>query len=83
MQALKSNDTQIIGAPNFPYDGNNLLIEIDSTAEDGGFSRIENFVKSDPYVKHKLVDNYTIREFALKASSTEFVRLSSKFVLRS
>ena len=60
-----------------------MLIEIDSQDEDGGFSKIEKFVKDDPYVKHQLVENYTIREFALKASSTEFDRLSSKFVLRA
>ena len=77
LEALKSsNEAHIIGAPNFPHDGNNLMIEIDCEDEDGGFSKIEKFVKTDPYVKHDLVENYTIREFVLKASATDFDRLS-------
>ena len=51
--------------------------------DDGGFSIVENFVKSDPYVKNKLVENYSIREFALKGATTDFDRLSDKFVIRS
>ena len=44
-------DTTILGAPNFPYDGNNFIFEIDTEEEDGGFSKIEKFVSDDPYVK--------------------------------
>lgn len=78
-----ANDTKILGAPNFPYDGNNFIFEIDTEAEDGGFTRLEKFVTSDPYVKNNLVTKYSIREFAMKSISTEFDRLASKFVLRS
>ena len=81
---MKSNsDTTILGAPNFPFDGNNFIFEVDTEAEDGGFSRVEKFVAEDPYVKKNLVEKYSIREFAMKAASTDFDRLSSKFVLRS
>lgn len=76
-------DTTILGAPNFPYDGNNFIFEIDTEAEDGGFSRVEKFVSDDPYVKNNLVTKYSIREFAMKASTTDFDRMASKFVLRS
>ena len=51
--------------------------------DDGGFSMVENFVKNDPYVKNKLVEKYQIREFALKGATSDFDRLSEKFVIRS
>ena len=76
-------NTKIIGAPHFPYDANTLMLECDTTQEDGGFSQVENFVKNDPYVQNNLVSNYNIREFALKGASTDFDRLSDKFVVRS
>jgi hypothetical protein len=47
-----------MAAPHFPYDANTLLLECDSTAEDGGFSQIENFVVNDPYVKNQIVKDY-------------------------
>jgi hypothetical protein len=40
-------------------------------------------VKNDPYVTKGLVTDYSIREFALKGATTDFDRLSAKFVLRS
>lgn len=72
-----------MGAPYFPYDGNTFMIETETKAEDGGFERIKKFVEQDPYVKNKLVSNYEIREFALKGATSDFDRLSSKFILRS
>jgi hypothetical protein len=59
------------------------MLECDTTEDDGGFSQIENFVKNDPYVVNNLVENYNIKEFALKGASTDFDRLSDKFVVRS
>ena len=60
-----------------------MLVECDVEAEDGGFSEVEKFVNSDPYVTNGLVTEYQIREFAMKGISTDFDRLSDKYVLRS
>ena len=59
------------------------MLECDTEAEDGGFKQIENFVNNDPYVQNQIVKSYNIREFALKGASTDFDRLSDKFVVRS
>lgn len=59
------------------------MIETDTQSEDGGFDKIKKFVEEDPYVKNDLVTNYEIREFALKGATTDFDRLSSRFILRS
>jgi uncharacterized protein YciI len=83
LKTLQTQDTKIIAAPGFPYDENTIIVEKDTTAEDGGFKQVEEFVKNDPYVKNKLVTDYTIREFAMKGSLTEFDRLAQKFVIRS
>ena len=65
-----------MAAPHFPYDENTMIIMQDTEAEDGGASEVQKFVQNDPYVKHKLVTNYSIHEFDLKGASTDFDRLS-------
>lgn len=76
LKILQTQDTKIIAAPGFPYDENTIFVEKDTEAEDGGLKQIQEFVQNDPYVKNKLVTDYTIREFALKGSMTEFDRLA-------
>jgi hypothetical protein len=44
---------------------------------------IENFVKSDPYVTQKIVENYEIKEFAMTEKSKDFERLSLGYLMRS
>ena len=86
LNALKQSGqgrTKIIGSPHFPYEENTLLIECDSEKEDGGISDVQKFIMSDPYVQNNIVSSYSVKEFALKGSVTDFDRLSSKFVLRS
>ena len=76
LKAKNGHTTKIIAAPHFPYDGNSIFVEVDSSNEDGGMSEVKSFVQNDPYVKNKLVKSYEIREFALKSSTTDFDRLS-------
>ena len=84
LEKLKLNgQNKIVGAPFFPYQGNSLMVQMDTEAEDGGFSKVKEFVDNDPYVKKKLVSAYTIKEVYLRGATSEFDRLSSKFVLRS
>ena len=60
-----------------------MLVEVDSEEKDGGRAKVEAFVQNDPYVQNKLVDNWSVKEFALKGARMEFDRLASEFVLRS
>lgn len=86
LSALKQSGqgrTKIIGSPHFPYEENTYLIECDSEKEDGGISDVQKFIMSDPYVQNKIVNSYSVKEFALKGAITDFDRLSAKFVLRS
>jgi uncharacterized protein YciI len=83
LKSLQNGDTKVIAAPHFPYDANTIIVEQETQAEDGGLSRVQAFVDSDPYVKKGLVSNYSIREFALKGATTDFDRLSARYVVRS
>lgn len=74
---------KIIGSPHFPYEENTYLIECDTEKEDGGISDVQSFILNDPYIKNDIVSSYSVREFALKGATTDFDRLSAKFVLRS
>ena len=77
--------TKFMAAPHFPYDENTMLLEHDdqTNSDDGGLSKIQNFVTNDPFVKNKLVSEYSIREFKLNGATTEFDRLAKKYVQRS
>lgn len=84
LDALQTAETKVIAAPHFPYDQNTIMVSHeDNNAEDGGLSTVQNFVENDPYVKGNIVEKYSIREFKLNGITTEFDRLSRKFIVRS
>jgi uncharacterized protein YciI len=47
-----------MSSPLFPYEGSTFFIETE-----GDQSHIEAFAKNDPYVKNKIVEKYSIKEF--------------------
>jgi uncharacterized protein YciI len=73
----EQNQTKVIGAPFFPYDGCTILFETEADKD-----YIEDFVTNDPYVKNNLVSKYEVKEFELE-SRRKFDRLSGDFVFRS
>ena len=44
---------------------------------------VTNFVKNDPYVKNKLVEDFKVKEFAMTDSIKDFERISQDFMLRN
>lgn len=76
-QLKKVNQTRVMGAPFFPYDGCTIFVETE-----GDKSDIEKFVQSDPYVKNKIVSKYEIKEFEIE-SKRKFDRMSLDFAYRS
>ena len=81
MEAFKATDqTKVLGAPFFPYDGCAFLIETE-----GDRPAVEAFVQNDPYVKNKLVSGYAIKEFDGSTVETKrrFERICGDFVFRS
>ena len=80
LDSLKQTaQAKLITAPLFPYTGSVFFIM--SQAEDP-HTQVANFVKSDPYVKSKLVESYRIREFNMTDKQSEFERIAQKFLQR-
>ena len=79
-QLKQQNQTKILGAPFFPYDGCAMLIETE-----GDKATVETFVKNDPYLKNKLVSGYAIKEFdgSTIEMKKRFDRLSTDFMFKS
>ena len=69
--------SKILGAPYFPFEGATMFIETEKDQD-----AVESMVKSDPYVKNKIVDDYSIKEFDMKIKK-RFERLSGDFLYRS
>ena len=79
-QLKQHGTTKVLGAPFFPYDGCAFLMETE-----GDRQTVEQFVKSDPYVKGKLVQQYQIKEFdgATVEMKRRFDRFATEFVYRN
>ena len=47
LKQVANNQTRVMGAPSFPYDGTTIFVETEGDKAD-----IEKFVQNDPYVKN-------------------------------
>ena len=84
LKALKSlsqtAQAKVITAPFFPYSGGVFFIQ---SEDENPRKAVSEFVKHDPYVKNNIVEDYTIKEFAMTDKFKDFERISDDFLLRN
>ena len=81
---IKSNQTDILAAPFFPYSGSVFFIEKQEVVEGENMrSTIEQFVKSDPYFQKNLIKSYELRPVAMTHKKRDFDRLAEEYLIRS
>ena len=69
-----------MSSPFQPYDGSVFFFQCES---ENPSEAIQSFVKSDPYVQKKIVEDFEIKEFVITDSSKDFERLTKNFLVRS